>query len=152
MCTQRGHLRETYQYLEPNCGGLCSIRTPIGSGGKQDAISSTFSTTCEQTHGRVVVSVRGELNAGKTRTNETYNVKAALEIFVVALSQIQRQSRPIIALPLIFCLTFSENLLDLRQGLGHLLIALLFSLVSLVFAVVMPYWELGGFVGQGLRE
>ena len=128
MCTQRGHLRETYQYLEPNCGGLCSIRTPIGSGGKQDAISSTFSTTCEQTHGRVVVSVRGELNAGKTRTNGTYNVKAALEIFVVALSQIQRQSRPIIALPLIFCLTFSENLLDLRQGLGHLLIALLFSL------------------------
>ena len=99
------------------------------------------------------MSVRGELNTGKTRTNETYNVKAALEIFVVALSQIQRQSRPIIALPLIFCLTFSENLLDLRQGLGHLLpIALLFSLVSLVFAVVMPYWELGGFVGQGLRE
>ena len=73
-------------------------------------------------------------------------------IFVVELSHIQRRSRAINALPLIFCLTFSENLLDLRQGLGHLLIALLFSLVSLVFAVVMPYWELGGFVAQGLRE
>ena len=57
-----------------------------------------------------------------------------------------------IALPLIICLTFFNNLPDLRQGLGHLLIALLFSLASLVLAVVMPYWELGGFAGQGLRE